>query len=176
MCILRSLWVDCFAITVLATFIIFNPRICLVQWNNDAYEQVLVERTKDACKGLLDIVVCLDSTPRPLQRSLNCLKKVISTGVGMGSAWPHLAKFLKVFGQFLRVYLASCKILNVHLQKICYLAIFHCSKYWKMIYSTGHIGQDCWTILPNWAFISLYQRAPFMSKPFSRLLPLNWFL
>jgi hypothetical protein len=48
----------------------------MVQWNNEAYEQVLLERTQDACKGPLDIVLCLEVSPRPLQRSLNCLKKV----------------------------------------------------------------------------------------------------
>lgn len=45
----------------------------LVQWNEDLYEKQLIERTKDACKGLVDIVIDFGTTSRSLHRSLQCL-------------------------------------------------------------------------------------------------------
>lgn len=45
----------------------------MVQWNEDLYEKQLIERTKDACKGLVDIVIDFGTTSRSLHRSLQCL-------------------------------------------------------------------------------------------------------
>ncbi|KAJ8970005.1 hypothetical protein NQ314_001434 [Rhamnusium bicolor] len=45
----------------------------LVQWNEDLYEKQLIERTKDACSGLVDIVIDFGTTSRSLHRSLQCL-------------------------------------------------------------------------------------------------------
>ncbi|XP_017771464.1 PREDICTED: uncharacterized protein LOC108558914 isoform X2 [Nicrophorus vespilloides] len=45
----------------------------LVQWNEDLYEDQLIERTKDACSGYVDIVIDFATTSRSLQRSLQCL-------------------------------------------------------------------------------------------------------
>lgn len=45
----------------------------LVQWNEDIYEKLLIERTKDACNGLVDIVIDFGTTSRSLHRSLQCL-------------------------------------------------------------------------------------------------------
>jgi len=50
-------------------------RVGVVQWNNDAYEQVLFERTKDACRGLVDLAISFDLTMRSLLRAINCLKE-----------------------------------------------------------------------------------------------------
>jgi threonine dehydrogenase-like Zn-dependent dehydrogenase len=50
-------------------------RVKLVQWNGDAYDQILVERTRDACKGEVDIVIGCIGLGAPLQRSFKCLKK-----------------------------------------------------------------------------------------------------
>ena len=47
--------------------------INIVQWNEDLYEKQLIERTKDACKGLVDIVIDFGTTSRSLHRSLQCL-------------------------------------------------------------------------------------------------------
>lgn len=47
----------------------------LIQWNSDAYDQDLVERTRDACKGEVDIVIGCLGLGAPLQRSFKCLKK-----------------------------------------------------------------------------------------------------
>nr|CAH7751856.1 unnamed protein product [Callosobruchus chinensis] len=44
-----------------------------VQWNEDLYEKQLIERTKDACNGLVDIVIDFGTTSRSLHRSLQCL-------------------------------------------------------------------------------------------------------
>ena len=50
-------------------------RVKLVQWNSDAYDQDLVERTRDACQGEVDIVLGCLALGAPLQRSFKCLKK-----------------------------------------------------------------------------------------------------
>lgn len=47
----------------------------IVQWNEDLYEKQLIERTKDACNGLVDIVIDFGTTSRSLHRSLQCLNK-----------------------------------------------------------------------------------------------------
>ena len=51
-------------------------RVNLVQWNEDLYEKQLIERTTDACKGEVDIVIDFGTTSRSLHRSLQCLSKV----------------------------------------------------------------------------------------------------
>lgn len=51
------------------------PTVKIVQWNGDAYDQVLIERTSLACKGNVDVVVGCLGLGAPLQRSLKCLKK-----------------------------------------------------------------------------------------------------
>ncbi|KAF5300210.1 hypothetical protein FQA39_LY11244 [Lamprigera yunnana] len=45
----------------------------IVQWNEDLYEKQLIERTRDACTGLVDIVIDFGTTSRSLHRSLQCL-------------------------------------------------------------------------------------------------------
>ena len=50
-------------------------RVKLVHWNGDAYDQDLVERTRHACKGDVDIVLGCLALGAPLQRSFKCLKK-----------------------------------------------------------------------------------------------------
>lgn len=46
-----------------------------MQWNEDLYERQLIERTIDACGGLVDIVIDFGTTSRSLHRSLQCLNK-----------------------------------------------------------------------------------------------------
>ena len=48
----------------------------VVQWNEDCYERVLIERTKDSLDGEVDIVIDFGTTSRSLHRSLQCLSKV----------------------------------------------------------------------------------------------------
>lgn len=50
-------------------------KVNVVQWNEDLYEKQLIERTKDACKGEVDIVIDFGTTSRSLHRSLQCLSK-----------------------------------------------------------------------------------------------------
>lgn len=47
-----------------------------MQWNEDLYEKQLIERTKDACNGFVDIVIDFGTTSRSLHRSLQCLNTV----------------------------------------------------------------------------------------------------
>ena len=47
----------------------------LIQWNSDAYDQDLVERTSDSCQGKVDVVVGCLGLGAPLQRSFKCLRK-----------------------------------------------------------------------------------------------------
>jgi len=51
------------------------PQVKLIQWNSDAYDQDLIERTRDACKGDVDIVLGCLGLGAPLQRSFKCLRK-----------------------------------------------------------------------------------------------------
>lgn len=48
----------------------------MVQWNEDLYEEQLVERTKDACGGPVDIVIDFSATSRSIRRALKCLAPV----------------------------------------------------------------------------------------------------
>ncbi|XP_021915156.1 synaptic vesicle membrane protein VAT-1 homolog-like [Zootermopsis nevadensis] len=50
-------------------------KVNVVQWNEDLYEKQLIERTKDACQGAVDIVIDFGTTSRSLHRSLQCLSK-----------------------------------------------------------------------------------------------------
>lgn len=47
----------------------------VVQWNEDLYENQIIERTKDACDGTVDIVIDFGTTSRSLHRSLQCLSQ-----------------------------------------------------------------------------------------------------
>jgi len=49
--------------------------INFVQWSEDLYEKQLIERTVDACEGLVDIVIDFGTTSRSLHRSLQCLNE-----------------------------------------------------------------------------------------------------
>ncbi|XP_026496741.1 uncharacterized protein LOC113401153 [Vanessa tameamea] len=50
-----------------------DEEIKVVQWTEDLYEKQLIERTVDACGGLVDIVLNFGTTSRSLHRSLQCL-------------------------------------------------------------------------------------------------------
>ncbi|XP_050361368.1 uncharacterized protein LOC126780738 [Nymphalis io] len=50
-----------------------DEEIKVVQWSEDLYEKQLIERTVDACGGLVDIVLNFGTTSRSLHRSLQCL-------------------------------------------------------------------------------------------------------
>ncbi|KAG5679895.1 hypothetical protein PVAND_009431 [Polypedilum vanderplanki] len=50
-------------------------KVNVVQWSEDLYEKQLIERTVDACNGLVDIVIDFGTTSRSLHRSLQCLNE-----------------------------------------------------------------------------------------------------
>lgn len=56
-----------------------------MQWNEDAYEKQLIERTTDACGGPVDVVLNFGTTSRSLHRSLQCLALV---GLSISIAKP----------------------------------------------------------------------------------------
>eukprot|EP00096_Caligus_rogercresseyi_P007433 TRINITY_DN2528_c0_g2_i1.p1 TRINITY_DN2528_c0_g2~~TRINITY_DN2528_c0_g2_i1.p1 ORF type:complete len:323 (-),score=73.07 TRINITY_DN2528_c0_g2_i1:315-1283(-) len=51
------------------------PDVEVIQWNDDAYEEVLLDRTHDAVKGQADVVVNCQSNPRHLTRICKVCKK-----------------------------------------------------------------------------------------------------
>lgn len=70
----------------------------MVQWNEDLYEKQLIERTKDACKGLVDIVIDFGTTSRSLHRSLQCLSPKGVVLVSEEVAERLLPKFSRLAG------------------------------------------------------------------------------
>lgn len=48
-------------------------KVNIVQWSEDLYEKQLIERTVNACNGMVDIVIDFGTTSRSLHRSLQCL-------------------------------------------------------------------------------------------------------
>ena len=81
-------------------------RVNLVQWNEDLYEKQLIERTQDACNGLVDIVIDFGATSRCLHRSMQCLNRgghiLISEDVSE-KLLPRFAKRAEDRGQFIEV-------------------------------------------------------------------------
>lgn len=57
-----------------ALFFFFDS-VNVVQWSEDLYEKQLIERTIDACGGVVDIVIDFGTTSRSLHRSMQCLGK-----------------------------------------------------------------------------------------------------
>lgn len=70
-------------------------KVNVVQWNEDLYEKQLIERTHDACEGLVDIVIDFGSTSRSLHRSMQCLTKGGHVLISDELADKLLAKFAK---------------------------------------------------------------------------------
>ena len=60
------------------TNFVTGSRVDFVQWNEDAYQAVLVERTKDCLRGEegADVLVTLDATAKVLKTGLACLAQV----------------------------------------------------------------------------------------------------
>jgi D-arabinose 1-dehydrogenase-like Zn-dependent alcohol dehydrogenase len=48
----------------------------IIHWNEEDHEQYIVERTLDACKGGVDVIVDFVSSPRTVQRDLKVLNRV----------------------------------------------------------------------------------------------------
>jgi len=65
----------------------------VVQWNEDLYEKQIIERTIDACQGLVDIVIDFCTTSRSLHRSMHCLNKGGVILIGEEVAERLLPKF-----------------------------------------------------------------------------------
>ncbi|XP_055372085.1 uncharacterized protein LOC129606046 isoform X2 [Condylostylus longicornis] len=70
--------------------------INVVQWNEDLYEKQLIERTKDACDGPVDVVIDFGTTSRSLHRSMQCLEKGGTVLINDEVAEKLLPKFARL--------------------------------------------------------------------------------
>ena len=68
-------------------------RVDVIQWNEELYERILIDRTKDACKGEVDVVIDFGTTSRSLNRSIQCLSKGGVVFLGHETADRLLPKF-----------------------------------------------------------------------------------
>ena len=48
----------------------------IIHWNEEDHEEYIAERTIDACRGGVDVVIDFVSSPRTMQRSLKVLNRV----------------------------------------------------------------------------------------------------
>lgn len=48
----------------------------IIHWNEEDHEQYIIERTLDACRGGVDVIIDFVSSPRTMQRSLKILNRV----------------------------------------------------------------------------------------------------
>lgn len=71
----------------------FVIRVDVIQWNEELYERILIERTKDACHGQVDVVIDFGTTSRSLNRSIQCLHKGGVVFLGHETADRLLPKF-----------------------------------------------------------------------------------
>lgn len=65
----------------------------MIQWSEELYERILIERTKDACHGEVDVVIDFGTTSRSLNRSIQCLSKGGVVFLGHETADRLLPKF-----------------------------------------------------------------------------------
>ena len=84
----RSVYLSMILTTVLVLY-----RVDVIQWNEELYERILIERTKDACHGQVDVVIDFGTTSRSLNRSIQCLSKGGVVFLGHETADRLLPKF-----------------------------------------------------------------------------------
>ncbi|XP_044765200.1 trans-enoyl reductase fsa3 isoform X2 [Coccinella septempunctata] len=75
------------------------PHVSVVQWNEDLFERQIVERTQDACRGLVDVVINFGITSRSLHRCLQCLNSGGIVFVSDEVADRLLPKFSKLIAE-----------------------------------------------------------------------------
>jgi D-arabinose 1-dehydrogenase-like Zn-dependent alcohol dehydrogenase len=63
-------------IVLLNNLAIQDMNSIIIHWNEEDHEQYIVERTLDACKGGVDVIVDFVSSPRTVQRDLKVLNRV----------------------------------------------------------------------------------------------------
>lgn len=93
-----KIWiVSVHSVQLLITYHLFisSARVNVVQWNEDLYEKQLIERTHDACDGLVDIVIDFGTTSRSLHRSMQCLTKGGHVFISDEIAEKLMARFAK---------------------------------------------------------------------------------
>lgn len=70
-------------------------KVDVIQWSEDLYERILIDRTIDACKGQVDVVIDFGTTSRSLNRSLQCLNKGGVVFIGHETADRLMPKFAR---------------------------------------------------------------------------------
>lgn len=68
-------------------------KVDVIQWSEELYERILIDRTKDACHGEVDVVIDFGTTSRSLNRSIQCLSKGGVVFLGHETADRLLPKF-----------------------------------------------------------------------------------
>lgn len=68
-------------------------KVDVIQWNEELYERILIERTRDACHGQVDVVIDFGTTSRSLNRSIQCLCRGGVVFLGHETADRLLPKF-----------------------------------------------------------------------------------
>ncbi|KAF2353322.1 Alcohol dehydrogenase N-terminal [Trinorchestia longiramus] len=69
--------------------------IDIVQWSEDLYEEQLVDRTRDACGGTVDVVIDFSATSRSVRRAMKCLEPGGVVLVSAEHAESFLARYTK---------------------------------------------------------------------------------
>lgn len=67
----------------------------IVQWSEDLYEETLVDRTRDACGGHVDVVIDFSATSRSVRRAMKCLTPGGVILVSAEHAESFLARYTK---------------------------------------------------------------------------------
>ena len=70
-------------------------RVDVIQWSEELYERILIDRTIDACKGQVDVVIDFGTTSRSLNRSIQCLSKGGVVFIGHETADRLMPKFAR---------------------------------------------------------------------------------
>jgi len=75
-------------------------KVDVIQWSEELYERILIDRTKDACHGEVDVVIDFGTTSRSLNRSIQCLGKGGVVFLGHETADRLLPKFSRKAEEF----------------------------------------------------------------------------
>jgi len=70
-------------------------KVDVIQWSEELYERILIDRTIDACKGQVDVVIDFGTTSRSLNRSIQCLSKGGVVFIGHETADRLMPKFAR---------------------------------------------------------------------------------
>lgn len=90
----------------------------VIHWNEEDHEQYIIERTLESCKGGVDVVIDLVSSPRTVHRTLKILNRVSKTKVSFDKF--RLNNLKGFWGGLLHLDLYIVKLWN----KFCLIELF----------------------------------------------------